>query len=275
MTCLMLRKRLDKRITFKMLTQRFKLKKHLFTQKITHFALLSISFSTVQGYELFRPTEAEAQPSNSASKINSGKYWIGGVGMALFVKGNQYYYSDENGQTEWRPISRLKYVKDGIVFGEGYYWCQSTMPGAGGMCTPLGWTDPMSDQELSCNYALIAAHSTLFNVKNLNSLNLTPTKVTAYYPDNSTGRPDGYKFLMDGSGGYDILASSKLMERVSSAIITNCPTVSMVSFSAKPEGDVTYGLVNDKVQEFDCYEAYELGQSHNPKPLWGYEACYP
>lgn len=257
-----------------MLTQQFKLKKHLLTQKITYFALLSLSFSTVQGYELFRPTAVEAQPSNSVS-INSGKYWIGGVGMALFVEGNQYYYSDENGQTEWRPISQLKYVKDGVVFGEGYYWCQATMPESGGMCTPLGWTNPMSEQELSCNYALIAAHRTLLDVKNLTLLNLTPTKVTAYYPNNPTGRPDGYKFSMDSSEGYDILASSELMERVSSAIITNCLTVSMVVFSVKPEGVVTYGLVKNQVQSFDCYEAYDLRQSPNPQPPWGYESCYP
>jgi hypothetical protein len=217
----------------------------------------------------------QAQPSNAVSKINSGKYWIGGVGMSLFVKGNQYYYADENGQTEWRPISRLKYVKDGVIFGEGYYWCQSTLPGLRGMCTPLGWANPMSDQELSCNQALITAHSTLLNVKNLNSLHLTPTKVSAYYPDNPTGRPDGYKFFVNGSGGYDVLASSKLMERVSSAIITTCPNISMVTFSAKPEGEVTYGLVNNKVQEFDCYKAYDIGLSSNPRPLWGYAACYP
>jgi hypothetical protein len=255
--------------------QLFKLKKRSFIQKITSLTLLSIIFSTTQVYGLRQPYRVEAKPANASGRINSGKYWIGGVGMALFVEGNRYYYSDENGQTEWRPISRLKYVKNGVVFGEGYYWCQSTLPEPHGMCTPLGWTNPVTQQELSCNEALIAAHRTLLNVKNLTSLHLTPVKVADRYPDNPTDRPDGYTFFMAGTGGYDVLASPKLMEQVSSAIITNCPTVSMVLLSAKPEGDVTYGLMNDKVQGFDCYEAYDLRQSPNPKPPWGYEPCYP
>jgi len=253
----------------------FKLKNHSFTAKIIYLTLLGISISTMQAYELFNPSRAQAQPSSHPGTIRSGKYWIGGVGMALFVRGTQYYYSDENGQTEWRPTSRLKYVKDGVVFGEGYYWCESTLPGPRGMCTPLGWTNPTTDQELRCNEALIAAHRSLLDVKNLTSLHLAPVQVAVRYPDNPTGRPDGYTFLMDGRGGYDILASSKLMERVSTAIISSCSTVSMVSFSAKPEGEVHYGLVNNQVQGFDCYEAYNLRQSPNPKPSWGYEACYP
>ncbi|NEQ20955.1 MAG: hypothetical protein F6K28_17355 [Microcoleus sp. SIO2G3] len=104
---------------------------------------------------------------------------------------------------------------------------------------------------------------------------MTSIKVAAHYPDNPTSRPDGYEFLMDGEGGYDVLASNKFMALISTAIITNCPTVSMVSFLASPEGHTTYGLVNSEVRGFDCYDAYDTLQSPNPKPPWGYESCFP
>ena len=258
-----------------MKSQRFKSKTDLATQKIIRLTLFGIIVSTMLGHEFFRPARVEAELSNPSGKIISGKYWVGGTGMALIVQGDRYYYEDETGRTEWRPVSRLKYVKDGIVFGEGDYWCLSTLPGERGMCTPLGWKNPASQQDLRCNQALIAAHEKLLKVKRMTSLTLTPVQVAARYPDRPIDRSDGYNFLMIGKGGYDVLASERLTQLISTAILTNCPTVSMVSFSAYPEGEATYGWVNNQMKLFDCYDAFDLGLSPNPKPPWGYEACYP
>lgn len=189
---------------FNMQASRCKFKKYVFIPKLIYLTLLGIGVAITQAYELIQAFGVDAQPLPVSNKIKSGKYWIGGVGMALFVEGDRYY-SDENGQTEWRPISRLKCVQDGVVFGEGYYWCQSTLPGPRGICTPLGWTNPTTNQEMRCNEALIAAHRTLINVKNLTSLRLAPVKVGAHYPDNPTGHPDGYTFLLAGRGCYQVL----------------------------------------------------------------------
>jgi hypothetical protein len=62
--------------------------------------------------------------------------------MALVVQGGQYYYSDEDEQTHWQPITQLGYVQDGVVFWQGAYWCLSTLPGSRSLCTPNGWENP-------------------------------------------------------------------------------------------------------------------------------------
>lgn len=242
--------------------------------KLTKSALLAVVLWVVQGSAGLQPVSA--QPSNpSQRQITSGRYWIGGTGMALVVQGDRYYYSDETGQSNWKPISRLKYVQEGVVFGEGHYWCLSTLPGPRGMCLPNGWAAPESKEELDCNYALIAAHRKLLNLKRMESLTMTTIQVARQYPDHPADRPGGYEFLMVGPGGYDALASEKTLASISTAIITRCPAVSMVSFLAHPEGHTTYGLVNNQVKGFDCYDAYDLRQSPNPKPPWGYQACFP
>lgn len=258
------------------------MKRNLITPKFQRFfnrifspsLLLSILFGTVYGYDLSGHAQVNAQPTNSARQILSGQYSIGSTGMALVVRGNQYYYSDETGQTAWKPTAQLKYIQDGVVFGEGYYWCLRTLPGARGVCTVHGWMRDIAAEDIKkCSRALTSAQDRIRQVKNVQSLKITAIQVSDRYPDNPTGRPDGYQLLMLGKGGFDILASDQVMASISTHTIANCPTVSMVEFATYPEGAGIYGLVDNKVRGFECYEAYDIGQSPNPKPPWGYEGC--
>ena len=71
--------------------------------------------------------------------IAEGLYIIGGTGQGLEVKGEQYRYYDEGGEKEWRRISQLSYVSDGVVFDGNSYWCISPRREAG-VCSENGWT---------------------------------------------------------------------------------------------------------------------------------------
>ncbi|GET42240.1 hypothetical protein [Microseira wollei] len=71
--------------------------------------------------------------------IAEGLYIIGGTDQGLEVKGEQYRYYDEGGEKEWRRISELSYVSDGVVFDGNTYWCISPRTEAG-VCSENGWT---------------------------------------------------------------------------------------------------------------------------------------
>lgn len=130
------------------------------------------------------------------------------------------YYSDEAGRTNWRPISRLRYVKDGVLLGEGHYWCLTTLPGPTGVCPSHGWMRDLPVKDIErCSWALTTTQDTIRRVKGLASVKLTPLQLPDRYSDHPTGRPDGYQFLMSGQGGFAILASEKLMVAISTDII--------------------------------------------------------
>jgi hypothetical protein len=229
------------------------------------------------GQGISHPDPVRANPQLSAApvqKILSGRYWIGGTGMTLVVEETQYYYSDESGRTNWRPISRLRYVKDGVLRGEGHYWCLTTLPGPKGVCTSHGWMRDLAVKDLErCSRALTAAQDKIRRVKDLASVHLTSLPVPDRYPDHPMGRPDGYQFLMSGRGGFTILAAEKFMMTISTDIIKHCPSTSLVEWATVPEGAAIYGLVKGRVRGFDCYEDYNTRRSPNPKPPWGYEGC--
>lgn len=71
--------------------------------------------------------------------IAEGLYIIGGTSQGLEVKGQQYRYYDEGGEKEWKPISELSYVSDGVVFDGKTYWCIPPRREAG-VCSANGWT---------------------------------------------------------------------------------------------------------------------------------------
>ncbi len=217
--------------------------------------------------------------------IASGTYWTGlGLGrnaMQLEIEGDRYTYADETGKTAGQPIAGIKAVGRGVIQAEGRYWCLSTLPKPKeAHCSVQGWTTSTArnvavQNPPSCGRTLIATQNQLLQAGDLVSLQLSAIRVGDRYSDNPTPRPIGYEFWMIGQGGYTILATPKLLESLSQTIIRHCPTVALVTFKAYPEGEAVYGFVNQRSQLFACYEAYEIGQSPNPKPPWGYQACFP
>ena len=74
-------------------------------------------------------------------EIESGTYWPGAWGEGLKIEGNRYQYYSETGSLPWEPISNLKHIKLGVVYGEGKYWCLSSMKQHRGLtvCSADGW----------------------------------------------------------------------------------------------------------------------------------------
>jgi hypothetical protein len=71
--------------------------------------------------------------------IVEGLYITGGTGRGLEVKGEQYRYYNEGEKKEWRRISDLSYVSNGVVFDGNTYWCITPRREAG-VCSENGWT---------------------------------------------------------------------------------------------------------------------------------------
>lgn len=83
-----------------------------------------------------------SQQNLASARIQSGRYWIGGTDQGLEIQGERYRYYDESETDKpWKPISDLKYIKDGVVFDGKLYWCLSTLPSKNGKmaCSANGW----------------------------------------------------------------------------------------------------------------------------------------
>nr|WP_322667233.1 MULTISPECIES: hypothetical protein [Nostocaceae]MDZ8209523.1 hypothetical protein [Dendronalium sp. ChiSLP03b]MDZ8211556.1 hypothetical protein [Nostoc sp. ChiSLP03a] len=74
----------------------------------------------------------------SSPPIADGFYILGGTDQGLEVKGEQYRYYDEEGNKEWKPISELNSIKEGLVFDGENYWCIPPRRETG-VCSENGW----------------------------------------------------------------------------------------------------------------------------------------
>lgn len=94
----------------------------------------------VRNWWIEKKTNSNQQKSSNT--IQEGRYWLGGTGQGLEVKGQQYRYYDESDiDRPWKPIAELQYVKKGVVFDGENYWCLSTMlpKGQRTSCSQNGW----------------------------------------------------------------------------------------------------------------------------------------
>ncbi|CAN1213242.1 hypothetical protein TUMEXPCC7403_23755 [Tumidithrix helvetica PCC 7403] len=83
-----------------------------------------------------------SQQNSASNSIQSGRYWIGPTDEGLEVQAERFRYYDESGiDKPWKPISELKYIKDGVVFYGARHWCLSTLTPQNGIstCTANGW----------------------------------------------------------------------------------------------------------------------------------------
>lgn len=84
-------------------------------------------------------TLCESELYDLSPPIQNGFYVIGGTDQGLEVAGERYRYYDEGGNKEWKPISELRYVSDGVVFDGEAYWCIPPRKEPG-VCSENGWT---------------------------------------------------------------------------------------------------------------------------------------
>jgi hypothetical protein len=76
--------------------------------------------------------------------ISDGNYASGNFGY-LTVKDGKYRECGEDNCVEWQPISKLKYIRKGVVLLRNYYYCpyEQSEKGAARIktltCTAKGW----------------------------------------------------------------------------------------------------------------------------------------
>lgn len=90
--------------------------------------------------------------------------------------------------------------------------------------------------------------------------------------DHPTNRSLGYSFALSGEGVVDVMSSKVFLTDVSTEIISNCKSISSVTFSQyKSDWINTYGLMkNEKIEPFKCISA---GRGAERKLSWGKEIC--
>jgi hypothetical protein len=83
------------------------------------------------------------QKEAPVGKIAEGVYWVGATGMGLRVKGERYQFYDESGESPWKPIAELTYIRKGVIRAGNTYWCLSTLPQPQNtrspVCSEKGW----------------------------------------------------------------------------------------------------------------------------------------
>ena len=159
-------------------------------------------------------------------------------------------------------------------YKEGIVMKRTLIYGVIGLNTLLLMLSPIQVKSQSgrtidnCNAALVAAEKRITEGRNID-VTTSVIDVSIRYEDYPTGRPVGYAFNMRGNGTENILNSPQFMKAISTNIIQNCPTVSMVIFGlAETDEDSTYGLIDDKnIEPFTCVAP---GNRRDP---WGYATC--
>lgn len=83
-------------------------------------------------------------------------------------------------------------------------------------------------------------------------------------------RPDAYMLTLSAEAAATVMADSQLMQSISTDLISNCPTVSLVAFGqAETDWSIHFGRVgNAQIEQFQCVN--EPTQTRLP---WGYQRC--
>jgi hypothetical protein len=152
-----------------------------------------------------------------------------------------------------------------------------TIPAATPTATPTIEIDRVSEQ---CEAAIVSAVSRIQERRTLD-VEVTRRNHAEGYPDGPSDRPFNYSFSVTGASARIVTDSPRFMNSISTNIINNCETVSMVSFLAftPPErprfpfrrlrGEGIFGLIDtDRISEFSC----EPPQRGRELP-WGQVSC--
>lgn len=105
-----------------------------------------------------------------------------------------------------------------------------------------------------------ACHQSLSQVKNPIN-NVTNTFVSQLIVENNslsplTTRPNELVLVLGGPGQGTILSSGELMQNISEQLIQNCETLSSIKIASNNSGwHHVFGLINGRVQTFECIDA--------------------
>lgn len=107
------------------------------------------------------------------------------------------------------------------------------------------------------------------NVNNVRNAFLYGIKVENNSLSPVRGRPNELVLMVGGPGEDSILSSGELMQNISEQLIQNCGTVSSVKIASNNSGwHHVFGLINNRVQSFECIDAGPGNQLR-----WGQYFC--
>ncbi|MCT7967064.1 SH3 domain-containing protein [Laspinema sp. D1] len=118
----------------------------------------------------------------------------------------------------------------------------------------------------TCHQSLSQAQNQVNNVRNaflsgilVETNSLSPVR----------GKPNELVLVVGGPGEDAILSSGELMQTISERLIQNCGTISSVKIASNNSGwHHVFGLINGRVQIFDCIDAGPGNQQQ-----WGQYFC--
>jgi hypothetical protein len=119
-----------------------------------------------------------------------------------------------------------------------------------------------------CLRAVATAQKKVGQVKQVRVLQPQKINISGIYQDFPSGRPDQYQFRLVGKGVATVLYSPKFMQAISQDLISQCTTVSLVTFGEyQTDWYLSFGLMaNNKLEAFQCVEP-------GVKLKWGEQAC--
>jgi hypothetical protein len=118
----------------------------------------------------------------------------------------------------------------------------------------------------ACHQSLSQTKNNLNNVRNAF---LYGIKVENNPLSPVRGKPNELVLILGGPGEDTILSSGELMQTISEQLIENCGTVSSVKIASNNSGwHHVLGLINGRVQTFDCIDAGPGNQLR-----WGQYFC--
>lgn len=123
--------------------------------------------------------------------------------------------------------------------------------------------------EERCRTALTAATNTLEKGRNVQVSTIRVRSLSEEYSDFPTDQPYGIYIGMEGQATADILNSPQLMTSISSQLIAECDSVSLVKFAMhQTDWNIVFGLIGESVASFECID---------PSPglvmQWGKTTC--
>ncbi|MGF1602309.1 MAG: hypothetical protein ACFCU8_09875 [Thermosynechococcaceae cyanobacterium] len=131
-----------------------------------------------------------------------------------------------------------------------------------------------ADIDTQCNAAIEAGKTRIKGIPHLTLIQVNSWRDVSQ--DYSGLKPDqkplSYAYIVKGAGLQTVASSPIFMSAISTNIINNCPTVSMIRFGTYASGPfITYGLMPDgAIKAFECLGG-ALGEIE--KPAWGKVYC--
>ena len=123
--------------------------------------------------------------------------------------------------------------------------------------------------DMQCQAALNEATNTVEEVPSVQMSTMDIRSLAEEYSDFPAERAHGVYIGIEGQAAINVLNSPQLLTSISSQLIEECDSVSMIKFAIhQTDWNVVFGLVDGSVLSFECIEP-SLGRIRQ----WGTTVC--